>query len=133
MGFVRILLPYGFKFIYIWLQQAFFAFLSVYDWNSELPDLIMNGGISYELCRPVNLYYIWYVKLLSQRFSRAALRFAPIIIIAFLVPYPYNLSLPQSLFSLLLFIITLLLGLLLIVAISTLIYISIFKTMSFTG
>ena len=118
---------------FIWLQQAFLSFLFLYDWDGELLDMITTGGISYELCRPVNLYQVWYVKLLSKRLARGILRFAPVIILGFLMPYPYNLSLPESPVSLLLFIITLFLGLFLLVAISMLIYISIFKTMSPIG
>jgi len=118
---------------YIWLGQAFLSFQMLYDWDGEMLDMITTGGISYELCRPVKLYNVWYVKLLSKRLARGVLRFAPIIIIAFIMPYPYNLSLPQSPVSLLLFFITLFMGLFLLVAISMLAYISVFKTMSPVG
>ncbi|HZJ83342.1 MAG TPA: ABC transporter permease [Clostridia bacterium] len=118
---------------YLWLQQAFLALLMLYDWDYELFDMITSGNISYELCRPCNLYWFWYVKLLSKRLASATLRFSPIIIIAFLLPATYRLSLPYSPVSFLLFIITMLLGLLLLVAISMLIYISVFKTMSPVG
>jgi ABC-2 type transport system permease protein len=118
---------------FIWLQQAFIMFLFLYDWDNELFDMITQGGISYELCRPVNLYQIWYVKVLSRRLASGTLRFAPIIVLGFIMPYPYNLSLPHSPISLLLFAITLLLGLLLVVAITMLVLISIFKTMSPAG
>ena len=118
---------------YIWLGQAFLSFQMLYDWDGEMLDMITTGNISYELCRPVNLYHVWYVKLLSKRLARGILRFAPIIIIAFLMPYPYNLSLPQSPVSLLLFLVTLFMGLFLLVAISMLAYISVFKTMSPIG
>ena len=118
---------------YIWLQQAFLSFQMLYDWDGEMLDMITTGNISYELCRPVNLYHVWYVKLLSKRLARGVLRFAPIIIIAFIMPYPYNLSLPQSPVTFILFIITLFMGLFLLVAISMLIYISVFKTMSPVG
>lgn len=118
---------------YIWLQQAFLALLMLYDWDYDLFDLITSGNISYELCRPCNLYGFWYVKLLSKRLSSAALRFSPIIIVAFLLPAPYKLSLPHSSLSFLLFSITMVLGLLLLVAISMIIYISVFKTMSPVG
>jgi len=127
----------GFSFrelvTYIWLQQAFLAFIYLHDWDNELLDMITTGGISYELCRPINIYQVWYVKLLSKRLARGALRFSPILIIGFLLPYPYNLSLPQSPLTFLLFIITLFLGLLLLVSVSMLVYISIFKTMSPVG
>lgn len=118
---------------YVWLQQAFLSLVFLYDWDSELLDMITTGGISYELCRPVNLYRMWYVKLLSKRLASAALRFAPVLLIAFVMPYPYNLSLPGSPASFLLFVLTLLLGVILLVAISMLIYISIFKTLSPIG
>jgi len=118
---------------FVWLQQAFLTLVFLYDWDSEMLDMITTGGISYELCRPVNLYQVWYVKLFSKRLSRGVLRFAPVIILGFLMPYPYNLSLPESPTSFLLFVITLFMGLILLVAISMLIYISIFKTMSPIG
>ena len=118
---------------YIWMQQAFLSFIFLYDWDGELLDMILNGGISYELCRPVNLYLIWYVKLLSKRVSRAAMRFLPIIVIAAVMPAPYNLSAPQSPAAFLLFLVTLFMGAFLLVAISMLVYISIFKTMSPIG
>ena len=118
---------------YIWLQQAFLALIMLYDWDYELFDMITSGNISYELCRPVNLYWLWYVKLLSKRLSRAALRFSPIILIAFILPAPYKIDLPGSMSSFLLFILTLTLGVILMVSISMIIYISVFKTMSPTG
>ena len=118
---------------FVWLQQAFLSFSMLYDWDSELLESMTTGGISYELCRPVNLYQIWYVKLFSKRLSRGVLRFAPVIILGFLMPSPYNMSLPDSPISFLLFVITLFMGLILLVAISMLVYISIFKTMSPIG
>lgn len=129
--------PGGFSYkdlvSFVWLQQTFLSFVFLYDWDSELLNMITTGGISYELCRPVNLYQVWYVKLLSKRVSRAVLRFAPVILLGFLMPHPYNLSLPQSPASFLLFVVSLFLALFLIVAISMLIYISVFKTMSPIG
>jgi len=61
------------------------------------------------------------------------IRCAPIILVVFFLPAPYRFSLPPSLITLLVFIVTLLLGLLVIVSISMLIYISVFWTMSPTG
>ena len=118
---------------FVWLQQAFLSFIFLYDWDMEMLDMITTGGISYELCRPVGVYHVWYVKLFSKRLSRGTLRFLPVVLLGFLMPSPYKLSLPPNPAALLLFIITLLLGLLLLVAISMLIYISIFKTMSPIG
>ena len=118
---------------YIWLQQAFLALVFLYDWDYELFDLILNGNISYELCRPVNLYQLWYTKQLSKRLATGSLRFAPVIALGLLMPYPYRLSPPAGAASFALFVVSLFMGLALLVSISMLIYISIFKTLSPTG
>ena len=125
--------PYRELVTYVWLQQAFLSFIFLYDWDNELLDMIMTGNVSYELCRPLDLYRVWYVKLLSKRLAGGSLRFSPVIILGFIMPYPYNLSLPAGISSFILFIVTLLLGLMLLVTISMLIYISVFKTMSPIG
>ncbi|MDF2674510.1 MAG: transporter permease, partial [Clostridiales bacterium] len=105
-----------------WLQQSFLVFIMLWIRDNELFNLITSGNIAYELCRPTDLYGLWYAKLIAQRLSGAILRCFPIIIIASLLPYPYTFSLPQSLPAFILFIITLALGLILIVSISMLIY-----------
>lgn len=117
----------------IWLQQSFLVFIMLWVRDNELFNLITSGNIAYELCRPADLYGLWYAKLLAQRLSGALLRCFPIIIIASILPYPYTFSLPESLAAFVLFLITLTLGLILIVAISMLIYISTFYTMSPMG
>lgn len=117
----------------LWLQQSFLVIIMLWFRDSELMNHITSGSIAYELCRPLDLYSFWYAKLIAQRLSGALLRCFPILIVACLLPYPYNFSLPPSLISFVLFFITLTLGLILIVAISMLIYISIFYTMSPTG
>lgn len=117
----------------LWLQQSFLVFIMLWFRDNELINLITNGNIAYELCRPTDLYGFWYAKLIAQRLSGALLRCFPILIVAFLLPHPYNFSLPPSFTAFILFIITLILGLILIVAISMLMYISIFYTMSGIG
>lgn len=116
-----------------WLQQSFLVFIMLWYRDPELFNLITSGNIAYELCRPADLYGLWYAKLIAQRLSGALLRCFPIIIIASLLPYPYTFSLPKSPAAFILFLITLILGLILIVAISMLIYISTFYTMSPMG
>lgn len=118
---------------YIWLQQAFLVFVTMWFRDNELFELITSGNIAYELCRPWELYGLWYAKLLAQRLSSALLRCFPILIIAFMLPAPYRLTLPPNVTTLILFIITLLLGLLLLIAISMFLYISVFVTMSPVG
>jgi ABC-2 type transport system permease protein len=117
----------------LWLQQSFLVFIMLWIRDPELINLITSGNIAYELCRPADLYSFWYAKLIAQRLSGALLRCFPILIVAVLLPYPYNFTLPSNFTTFFLFLITLTLGLILIVAISMLIYISIFYTMSGVG
>ncbi|MDQ6422296.1 ABC transporter permease [Paenibacillus sp. LHD-117] len=118
---------------YVWLQQIFLSFIMLWFRDNEIFSMITSGNIAYELCRPMGLYPFWYVKLLAQRVSNAVLRCFPILTIVFLLPEPYRLSVPPDWSTLALFIVTLLLGLLVVVAISMLIYISVFWTMSPVG
>ncbi|MGC4376645.1 ABC transporter permease [Fictibacillus sp. Mic-4] len=118
---------------YIWLQQAFLAFIMLWFRDDELFNLITTGNIAYELCRPCGIYGFWYAKLLAQRLSSAFLRCFPILIVAFLLPEPYRMKWPPSFTAFLLFLTALMLGLLLLVAISMFIYISVFMTMSPVG
>lgn len=118
---------------YLWLQQSFLAFIMLWYRDMEIFNMITGGNIAYELCRPSDLYGFWYAKLIAQRLSGALLRCSPILLVALLLPEPYGLDLPPSWMSLLLFLVTLALGLLVLVAISMFIYISVFYTMSPMG
>lgn len=118
---------------YLWLQQAFLAFIMTWFRDQELFDMITKGNLAYELCRPLDLYRFWYVKLLAKRLSAGVLRFAPILIVAFLLPEPYRMALPPTLATAALFLLTLISGLLVVVALSMFVYLLTMKTMSGTG
>jgi ABC-2 type transport system permease protein len=118
---------------YIWLQQSFLAFIMLWFRDNELFNLITSGNIAYELCRPCDIYGFWYAKLLAGRLSSALLRSFPILLVAFLLPEPYKMTLPPNLVTGVLFLLALFLGLFLLVAISMFIYISVFFTMSPIG
>jgi ABC-2 type transport system permease protein len=118
---------------YIWLQQAFLALVALWFRDNELFTLITTGNIAYELCRPADLYGFWYAKLLGMRLSAAILRCIPILLVAAFLPAPYRIQLPPDASAFVLFAAALLLGLLLVVAISMFLYISVFVTMSPTG
>lgn len=117
----------------LWLQQSFLAIILLWFRDTELINQITSGNIAYELCRPVDLYKLWYAKLIGQRLASAVLRCLPILIVAFLLPYPYNFSMPSDFVTFILFAVTLILGLFLVIAICMLLYISMFYTMSPTG
>jgi ABC-2 type transport system permease protein len=81
----------------LWLQQGFLVFFMLWYRDNELINLITNGNIAYELCRPIDLYSFWYAKLIAQRLSGALLRCFPILIVAALLPAPYNFTPPSNL------------------------------------
>lgn len=118
---------------YIWLQQAFLAFYMAWYFDNDIFNSITGGNIAYELCRPIDLYAMWFVKNMAVRLSRAILRCFPILIVAAFLPKPFNISLPYNSVAGLMFIISLILGFLVLVAFSMLIYISVFYTLSPLG
>ena len=118
---------------YIWMQQALLALFRMWFWENDIAASITEGSIAYEMVRPVDLYSRWFCQAAANRLARTLLRCAPILIIAFLVPEPYRMSLPPSLQQLLLFALSAALALGVVVAFSMLVYISLFYTLSPMG
>lgn len=79
---------------YVWLQQAFFRMLLASD--PELLDKIRTGAIAYDLCRPLNLYGFYYVRIMAQKMTGSLLRAALMLVFAFLLPEGWGLPLPAS-------------------------------------
>ena len=73
---------------YMWLQQAFFALTYPFIKDNELLEMIKNGNLAYELVRPQNFFFKFYIKMIAERFVGTLLRFLPVLIIGFLLPYP---------------------------------------------
>lgn len=115
---------------YIWMQQAFLAFFTTWMMENEIFDAIMNGDIAYELCRPINLYSMWFSRSMANRLSSAGLRCFPILLIAVLLPEPFRLKPPAGPLYGVLFLVTLLLGLAVTVAFCMLVYSLTFFTIS---
>ncbi len=118
---------------YVWLQQAFLALYMVWFWESELFNSVTTGDVAYELCRPVRLYDMWFVRGLAVRLSKAVLRCMPILIVSWFLPAPYGLTLPGDVKTWAITILSMTLGLLLIVAFNMIIYMSVFYTVSPQG
>ena len=118
---------------YLWLQQSLLALVVAWYFDNEIFDSISNGNIAYEMCRPTDIYTLWFIKNLAVRVSRVVLRCAPILLVAAFLPKPYNIALPVSIEAGLMFIISLILGTLVVVAFFMLIYISAFYTISSLG
>ncbi len=92
---------------YIWLQQALLTLLSMMGIDNEFFNVIENGNVAYELCRPVNVYGMWFTRSAATRVSNALLRCIPVLIVTALIPAPYGLMAPPDLFTFLAFLVSL--------------------------
>ena len=118
---------------YVWLQQAFLAFFNIWALDGEIMEAVVSGNVAYELCRPLHIYDMWFAMGMANRISRAWLRCIPILLVAGLLPKPYGISLPADGMHFVLFVAALLLGLTVVVASCTLIYVVSFFTVSMDG
>lgn len=118
---------------YIWLRQAFFAMFTVWATDNDIFDMIVNGGIAYELCRPLSVYRMWFARNIGGRAAQSVMRSIPILILASLVPAPYGLSLPKDLLHFILFLVTMVLALFVTVAFCMAVYMTCFFTVSSQG
>ena len=118
---------------YLWLQQAFLAMFMTWFFDNEIFESITSGSICYELCRPCDVYSMWFVKNMAVRLSRVVLRCLPILVIAAFLPDPFGVRLPADPIAALLFPISMMVGFLVIVTFSMLVYISAFYTISPMG
>jgi ABC-2 type transport system permease protein len=117
---------------YTWLTQVTYR---MQPWNGdiEIIQLIRSGNVSYELCRPLNLYFIWYSRLISLRIVPALLIGIPLFIIAYFLPGGYGLALPGSIAGGAAWVASTLFALLLGCAISNLINVSAIWTIAGDG
>lgn len=118
---------------YIWMQQILLILFSVVFSDGEIYSAIESGSIAYELVRPMNLYGHWFSKSAANRISFTAVNCAPALLIAFIVPQPYRMSLPPDAGLFLLFLLSTALALGVVVAFAMLMYISLFYTLSQRG
>lgn len=118
---------------YLWLNQAFLAL--IYPWvkNNDLLSLIRNGNISYEYVRPINFFKKWFATLFANRLSSVLLRLFPVIIIAMLLPTPYKLGLPESIYSFVLFIVSIIIAGLIVTLFNLIIHLITFFTIDEKG
>jgi viologen exporter family transport system permease protein len=122
---------------YVWLGQALLAML---PWNAdaEVRAMVRSGAVAYELCRPIDLYALWYVRAIAWRTAPTVLRAVPLCIFAvFVLPLvglaEWRLAPPPSLASALAFAAALACTLLLGCALTTLVNISLLWTISGEG
>lgn len=118
---------------YTWLHQACYALLSVKLNDQEIAGAIRDGSVAYEIVRPYNLYFWWYIKTVSKRMANGILRIWPVLIVALLLPSPYGLVLPSSFLNFILFLISLILGVFVVAGINMLVYTMGFYTYNEAG
>lgn len=118
---------------YIWLQQSFLALFMTWFLDNDIFDSITSGNVAYEVCRPLDLYNMWFVKNCANRLSRTVLRCFPILIIAAFLPGTYRFTIPKSPLDFLLFLIAMTGGFIVVVAYCMLVYIFTFYTISPVG
>lgn len=107
---------------YLWLNQSFFALIYIWFRDNDLLKMIKNGDIAYELCRPSNLYIMWFTRILATKLSSVLLRGGPLLIIASILPSPFRIIYPD-IQTILLFILIMAISSVLITAIIVLIYV----------
>lgn len=118
---------------YIWLQQALLTLLTMGGIDNEFFNVIENGNVAYELCRPVDVYAMWYSRSAATRVSNALLRCIPVLIVAALIPAPYGLMAPPDLLTFLTFLLSLLLALAVINSMGMIVYMITFHTITPRG
>lgn len=118
---------------YIWLQQAFLALFASWAFESEIFEMIRNGNVAYEMCRPLDIYTMWFTRSAATRCSRAVLRCMPILFFAALLPKPYGMTLPADGAALAGSLIGMILALLVAVSVCMLVYIITFFTITPDG
>ncbi len=79
---------------YVWIQQALFRILTSTD--VDLYNKIRSGNISYDLCRPVSMYWFYYARAAAQKLMGSLMRGAPMIVFALCLPRGWGLILPDS-------------------------------------
>ncbi|MBS0656347.1 MAG: ABC-2 family transporter protein [Verrucomicrobia bacterium] len=117
-----------------WINQAFWLLI---PWNidKEIERQIKVGSIAYELIRPLNLYWFLFSRAAAVRIAPLILRTIPYFLLSalFLTVYPVELAHPQSLATLCTFVASIGCSLILSSAITTLICLSLFWTLSGEG
>lgn len=118
---------------YIWLKEALLALCNTWAADNDLFDMITNGDIAYEMCRPVSVYSMWFSRTTGARIASALMRSIPILLCAFLMPGACRMTLPVSGGAFALFLLTLFFALGITVTFCMLVYMLCFFTISPQG
>jgi len=114
---------------YVWLGQAFLV-LILWGVESDIRQMIRSGTVAYELLRPLDLYTFWFSRSLATRSAPMLLRAVPMFVVAGLC---FGMRPPPSLAFAVLWVIATVGALFLACALTTLLSISLFWTISGEG
>ena len=125
-------MPLSQAITYTWLGQAV---LGILPWNGdpEINESVRSGQVAYELCRPVDLYWMWYARSLAMRSATTLLRAGPQFVIALLIVPPDIRMVMPDMLSLLCWIPATLAAVLLAAAVTNLLHIALFWTVNGEG
>lgn len=114
---------------FTWIGQAL---LGLIPWNvdKEVETQIKSGNVAYELIRPLDLYWLWFCRSMAMRVVPTLLRSIPLFILAGLF---FGLIPPLSWLAGIAFGISLVFSALLSSAITTLVIVTLFWTISGEG
>jgi ABC-2 type transport system permease protein len=118
---------------YIWLGQAFLMMTRLEVQDPILLKSVTSGQVSYELCRPCNIYSLWFSRLIAFRLSGVIINAVAIMLAAFFLPPPYSLHPPAGCISGILFLVSIMSAAFLVAALSMFIYLLTFITLSPMG
>lgn len=118
---------------YVWLEQSTLALFTIWTMENEIFESIVDGNVAYELCRPINTYDMWFMRSIGYRCSNTILRCIPILILALLLPQPYGLTRPTTPSVWGLFMLSMIFGSMIVIAVCMLVYITCFYTISSDG
>jgi ABC-2 type transport system permease protein len=105
---------------YVWVGQGIWALMPLRA-DAEVAALVREGGIAYELTRPVDLYSFWLSRAVALRLGPVLLRLPLLLLVGALLPRPeWCLRAPPSFAALLLFLAAISIALLLAAAFTTL-------------
>jgi ABC-2 type transport system permease protein len=114
---------------FIWLSQSALTLLP-WDADPEIEELIQNGNVSYALTQPLDLYWNWFFRSFSYRGIPTVMQSIPMLLTAKLF---FGLSSPISWEAGVTFACSLGLAMLLSAAMTTIVAISYFWTISGEG
>jgi len=101
---------------YAWLTQIMLGFLGRANLDADIREKVIKGDVALDLCRPLDIYAHWYSKTLANRVGGSVWRAGLTLIAAVVVPVVYRISGPTSFIGFLLFLVSVVSGIMLCAA-----------------